>query len=75
MLEKKAEWAGVFVASLGAIILLAAIFNWDWIFQGKRNKLSLPWISERYGRNTARCIAGILGLLIVAYGVYFIIMV
>lgn len=75
MLERKMQWAGVFVAFLGIILLFAAIFNWSWIFEGKRNKLSLPWISNRFGRNMARIVAVILGSLIVIYGIYFTIMV
>lgn len=70
-MERKAQWAGVFVTVLGLYILLAAIFNWNWIFEGQGNKISLPWIARQFGRNTARIVAGILGSLIVIYGVYF----
>lgn len=72
---RKAEWAGVFVAFLGLLILFAAIFNWNWIFEGRSNKISLPWIAARFGRNTARIVAASLGIAVIVYGTYFTIMV
>lgn len=75
MLERKVQWAGIFVAFLGKILLCSAIFNWSWIYEGKRNKLSLAWVSDRFGRKIARIVAAILGALVVIYGIYFTLMV
>ena len=43
---------------LGALALLAAIFNWDASFQ----LLKIRWLESRWGRSTVRVIYALLGI-------------
>lgn len=49
---------------LGAFFLSAAVFNWDWYYQIRK----LRWVESRWGRNRARAVNVVLGLLLIGLG-------
>lgn len=57
---------GIFVL-VGLLAILAAIFNWDWFFTAN----NMQFIVSNVGRRRARVFYAILGVLMIATGVYF----
>ena len=51
----------------GTISLLSSLFNWEWFFTADNAKFAV----KRFGRNGARWIYGIVGLLLIAAAIYF----
>lgn len=52
---------------VGLMAVLAAIFNWDWFFTAHNSR----FIVENVGRLRARLFYAILGLFMIATGVFF----
>lgn len=52
---------------VGLMAILAAIFNWDWFFTAHNSR----FIVENVGRLRARLFYAILGLFMIATGVFF----
>ena len=61
---------GLFVV-VGAIAVLAAVFNWEWFFSAHNSQ----YIVRRAGRRRARLLYGLLGGIFIAVGVVFFIAV
>ncbi|MCR4765883.1 MAG: immunity 17 family protein [Bacteroidaceae bacterium] len=57
---------GIF-AIAGIIAFLAATFNWGWFFTAQ----NAQYVVKRYGRQKARLIYGVLGLVLIIMAVYF----
>lgn len=57
---------GIFVL-VGLLAILAALFNWDWFFTANNTQ----FIVSNVGRRRARLFYAILGVLMIATGVYF----
>jgi small neutral amino acid transporter SnatA (MarC family) len=57
----------IFVVA-GVISLTAAIFNVDWYFQSRKASTFVHW----FGRNGARVFYGLLGLALIAAGIWFL---
>jgi len=51
----------------GTISLLSSLFNWEWFFTADNAKFAV----KRFGRNGARWIYGIIGMLLITAAVYF----
>ena len=51
----------------GTISLLSSLLNWEWFFTADNAKFAV----KRFGRNGARWIYGIIGLLLIAAAIYF----
>ena len=51
----------------GFTSILAAIFNWDWFFNANNSQ----FIVKNVGRTKARMFYGLLGILMIATGIYF----
>ena len=51
----------------GTISLLSSLFNWEWFFTADNAKFAV----KRFGRNGARWIYGIVGMLLITAAVYF----
>ncbi len=46
---------------VGCIILLGAIFNWDWFYTAR----NLRFITNRFGRKWARVAYGVVGVIVI----------
>lgn len=57
---------GIFVL-VGLIAILASLFNWDWFFTAHNTQ----FIVGNVGRQRARLFYALLGLLMIATGVFF----
>lgn len=57
---------GLFVL-IGCVVVLAAIFNWNWLFTAKNSQ----FIVKSAGRKQARLFYGIVGCLMIATGIFF----
>ncbi len=57
---------GIFVA-VGILSILAAAFDWDWFFESRNTQ----FVTTNVGRRRARLFYAVLGLLLIATGVYF----
>lgn len=51
---------------MGGFVLLAAILNWDFFFNARKAVI----IVKIFGRNGARIFYGILGVIIIAIGIW-----
>lgn len=51
----------------GAVALLSALLDWEWFFTADNARYAV----RRFGRNGARWIYGIIGLLLIAAAIYF----
>ncbi len=60
---------GLLVIASGAFSLLAAIFNWNWFFRASKSAL----ICKLFGRTGARIFYGLLGALLFAGGLWFMV--
>lgn len=54
-------------ATMGTISLLASLRNWEWFFAAQ----NMQFITSRMGRNGARIIYGILGIVLIVLAIYF----
>ena len=54
------------VLIVGAVILLAAIFNWELLMNSKR----MSKVNNKYGNLTSRIIFAVLGILVLLMGYY-----
>ena len=82
-LTENPHYFGFFIVFVGVLVLLAAIFDWNWLF-GNVNTLDYNmkkidgWVNI-FGRKTARIISGVFSVLVIlcglfwfwAYGYYF----
>ena len=82
MIEKIKDWihnnGGTFskIVSLaflvfGILVIIGALKNWDWLFkpdESYQNKWTIGQLSRYLGRNTARVIGFILGVVLVIAG-------
>ena len=57
---------GLFVL-VGLVALLAAVFNWDWLFTARNSR----YIVASAGRRKARLFYAVLGLLMMGTGIFF----
>ncbi len=57
---------GIFVL-VGLLAILAALFNWDWFFTAHNTQ----FVVNNVGRSRARLFYAVLGLLMIATGIYF----
>lgn len=57
---------GIFVL-VGLLSVLAALFNWNWFFTAH----NAQFIVSNVGRQRARLFYAVLGLLMIATGIYF----
>jgi small neutral amino acid transporter SnatA (MarC family) len=57
----------IFIAA-GITSLAAAIFNFDWYFQSRKAATFVSW----FGRKGARVFYGLLGLALIASGIWFL---
>ncbi|MFT5525383.1 MAG: hypothetical protein ACI9HK_003351 [Pirellulaceae bacterium] len=58
-------FVGLVACAIGAAALVAAIANWDSAFQLDKAQ----WIEERWGRSAARKLFGVIGLIMIGFGV------
>lgn len=56
---------------IGLLTILAAIFNWEWLFTAHNSQ----FIVKSIGRNKARIFYAIIGAAMIAAGIYFYISV
>ena len=72
ILTKNPHYFGLFVAFVGVFMLLAAIYDWNWIF-GNVNKVDYNlqkidgWVNF-FGRKAARIISGVFSVLVILTG-------
>ena len=55
----------------GILVIIGALKNWDWLFkpdESYQNKWTIGQLSRYLGRNTARVVGFVLGLLLVIAG-------
>ena len=55
----------------GILVIIGALKNWDWLFkpdESYQNKWTIGQLSRYLGRNTARVVVFVLGLLLVIAG-------
>ncbi len=52
---------------VGLMAVLAAVFNWDWFFTANNTR----FIVENVGRVRARLLYAVIGLFMIATGVFF----
>lgn len=57
---------GIFVL-VGLLAILAALFNWDWFFTAQNTQFMV----HNVGRQRARLFYAVLGILMIATGMYF----
>lgn len=58
----------IIFATAGIISLLAALLNWDWFFTARNTQ----FIVSNVGRKQARWFYGVLGLILMATAVFFV---
>ena len=59
---------------VGVFVLLASIFNWNWVFKGHSYNLEkIEGISNIFGRGVARIYFGIGGIICVILGIILVI--
>jgi hypothetical protein len=73
--ENPALW-GILVIVLGALLMLASIFDWDWLF-GQTNPYTynarkIDGLINLFGRKTARIVFGAISFLIIMAGFIWI---
>jgi hypothetical protein len=69
------KFIGIFVILVGVFILMASIFNWNWIFSGHSwNLKKIEGISNFFGRGFARIWFGIGGIGIIILGIILVIL-
>ncbi|MDM8305623.1 immunity 17 family protein [Phocaeicola salanitronis] len=52
---------------VGLLALLAALFNWDWFFTAQNTQ----FVVANVGRKQARLFYAVIGILMIATGVFF----
>lgn len=52
---------------VGAVSLLASIFNWEWFFNAQNSQ----FIVRSLGLNSARIFYAVIGLAMIGAGIYF----
>lgn len=57
---------GIF-ALVGALTILASLFNWDWFFTSENTR----FLVQKVGRSRARILYALLGVLMIATACYF----
>lgn len=62
------EYAGLVLVAAGLLLLLGAIRDWDWVLEGNGSRMNAAWISNTFGRKTARIFVGICGSIIALSG-------
>jgi hypothetical protein len=68
--QKNPKYFSVFIALVGGFMILASIFNWDWIFAGHSfNLKKIEGIANMFGRGIARIFFGISGVLLIGVGI------
>ena len=56
-----------FFVLFGALALLASLFNWDWFFTAQNTQ----FVVANVGRKQARLFYAVIGVLMIATGVFF----
>ena len=73
--ENPPLYIGWFTLGVGIFVLMASVFNWDWIFRGHSyNSQKIEGISNIFGRGVARVYFGIGGIICIILGIILIIM-
>ena len=65
------EYAPLIVAAIGLLFLIGAIRDWDWVLEGDGRIMNIAWVSNTFGRRTARILVGISGAMIMILGVIY----
>jgi hypothetical protein len=74
LLSKDPHNFGWFVLGVGVFILVASIFNWNWIFEGRSvNLQKIEGIANIFGRNAARVYFGLVGIACIVAGIIVLI--
>ena len=74
-LTENPHYFSFFIVFVGVLILLAAIFDWNWLF-GNVNTLDYNmgkidgWVNM-FGRKTARIISGVFSVLVIFCGLFW----
>ena len=69
--ENIKPYSGLIIVIIGVFLLLAAIFNWDFVFKDKANSFNSQKIAgwvNLFGRNTTRVFVGLSALLVIILG-------
>ena len=64
--------AGLIPIIFGAIIIIGAVCNWNWVLEGDGSDFNLAWLSNLKGRTYARVVCGLFGLLLIILGLIWI---
>jgi hypothetical protein len=64
-------WGAIIFITIGFLVLLGAILNWNWVFEDDGRVFNIAWISNVFGRTVARILMGALGILISVGGIWF----
>jgi hypothetical protein len=75
LLTENPTYFGVFVLLIGVSIILASLFNWDWIFTGhSHNTQKIEGSANVWGRGFARLKFGVIGFLCIVTGIMCIVL-
>ena len=58
----------IIVILVGAFCLAGAVFNWDWFITGRKAR----FLIDIFGRQVTRIIYGLLGLVLIVWGILLI---
>ena len=71
--ENPMYYLGWFSLCVGIFVLVASVFNWDWIFKGHSYNLQkIEGISNMFGRGVARIYFGTGGIACIVLGIILI---
>lgn len=62
-------FAGIMIFLIGLIILIGVIKNSNWVLEGGNGSWNFAFISNTFGRNTARILVGIISIVIIFFGI------
>lgn len=64
--------AGLFIAGVGVILLIAVIMDADWMLEANKNgRFNIGTIVSIWGRTVGRVVMGIISAVIIACGLAF----
>lgn len=67
--QGKPAIAGLVISSIGLFLLLAVIFDADWMLEGGNGFFNIASISKMFGRNVARVLMGIVCIILIVAGI------
>jgi hypothetical protein len=74
LFKENPKYFGGFVVIFGCFMVLASVFNWNWIFRGHSYNLEkIEGISNMFGRGFARIWFGLGGIGCIIIGIIVII--